>query len=249
MATSSRCGPASVMPRAISSAARVAQRVEQHLLGVREVVGDRRHMRRRVAQRDALALAAQVVQRRGRQRRQRDDKSRARLRQPRAVARELTGETVQRVATAATRAQLMEQSVALLEHAAVSRHVRRRLRIGLREDDVEKAAPPVGTAAHESKVLRPEEHDRDRRRARERAARGLPSTIAVRVTLPDSGVALEPRRQRDVRRRPLHVGLGERRVLAPEQQVAACVVVRGDRVSARVAIASSRFVFPCAFWP
>src|SRR4029077_7474038 len=73
---------------------------------------------------------------------------------------QLAGETVQRVTGATTLAKLVEESVSLFEHAAVSRHVLARLLVGLSEDDIEKPPAPVGSAAHESQVLRPEEHDR-----------------------------------------------------------------------------------------
>ena len=54
-----------------------------------------------------------------------------------------------------------------------------------------------------------------------RAGRGLPSTRGDPRHPAGDAVALKADRERDVGGRTRHVGLGERRVLAPEQQVAA----------------------------
>ncbi len=93
------------------------------------------------------------------ERRERVDQARPSECEPRAVMRELAGEAAQRVTGAPTETKLMEQRIALLEDAAVPRHVRHRLRIGLSKDDVEKPPASIGTTAHQREILRPEEHD------------------------------------------------------------------------------------------
>ena len=112
-----------------------------------------------------------------------------------------------RVECATTLAQLMEEGVSLLEHAAVSRHVRDRLGVGLGEDHVEEMPATIGTAAHEGQVLRPEEDDRAHtehraRRARFAVDRGHPRH-------PCGGtVPLKTDRQRDVGGWTRHVHFG-----------------------------------------
>ncbi len=123
-------------------------------------------------------------------------------------------------ASAAAKTKLMEQRVSLLENPPVSRHVRDGLLVRLRKDDVEKAPASVWTAAHESEILRPEEHHRAD--AEHRACgTGLPID-GCNSRHPAGGcIALKADGERDVRGGPRDVRLGEGAILVPEQEVAA----------------------------
>ena len=93
---------------------------------------------------------------------------------------------LQRVASAATGTQLMQQRVALLEDTPVPRHVRGGLRVRLREDDVEKARGALRTAAHEREILGPEEHDRADAEDRSRRARLAVDDVPIGRRAPDA---------------------------------------------------------------
>jgi hypothetical protein len=122
----------------------------------------------------------------------------------------------------------MEQSVSLLEDPAISRHVRDRQRVGLREDHVEKAPATLRSTAYQRQVLRPEEHDRAHAEHGACGA-GLAVDGGDAGHAPCRRVTLKPDGQRGVCRRPRHVSLGHRAVLVPEQQIGAARGARGAR--------------------
>ena len=180
---SSRCGPATVMPRASSSAARAASSPASWaaaasgavLAGVRAC---------EVAQGEGLAAVAQLGVRRRRQRTEGLDERGSGSPHGATGADHVLGEAPQRSRRRLAGADLAQQRVALLEDAPVADEVGGGARVELGEDDVEEAPPSFGRALDEHEVVGPEEHHRTD--AEQRTRRSL---LAVDQGGPERGVA------------------------------------------------------------